>query len=102
MSSPPDSRSEVPADATVPTRPGLRGPAAGRLARTVRGHPPKGGDAPGPVSVPAGDGAAAGVASGHAGRAGDAAQYQPGQAPGEVRGELLPVHHDAWGGADEQ
>src|SRR5512135_476424 len=38
----------------------------------------------------------------HPGRAGDETQWQPGEAIGGARGELLPVRHDAGGGADEQ
>ena len=38
----------------------------------------------------------------HAGCAGDATQPQPGEAVRGARGELLPVRHDAGGGADEQ
>ena len=54
------------------------------------------------LSTPLGGGAGRGVAAGDAGRAGDAGQWQPGEAVRGAWGELFPVHHDARGRADEQ
>ena len=49
-----------------------------------------------------GGGASGGDAPRYAGGAGDQTQSQPGEAVRDARGELLPVHHDAGVGADEQ
>jgi transposase len=72
------------------------------VAAAIQSDPPGRATATGRVPQAVASSACRGDSSGYPGRAGDESGGEPGGTDGEVRGQLLPLHHHPGSPADEQ